>query len=623
MNARCALGLALGLVLAGCGDDGTPAPAPVAARGAVEGFAFVPAARQAGAVVVARTGTPPAGHLAAAGATVAEVGGGATTTTDATGHFRLDGVVPGLRQIRVSLGAAVGTFGATVVPEAAVLLGEPATGRAAAVDAARQALAALELNGVPLDPDTAAIFAPQQPLPAGVEVSELLAAAARATTVTLASESWLVYADLAPTAGFAHEVRWFVIDADTGDLSEHRAESPPLLNGAAYYFDYDANRTSPDLVSAPPAALRPVPEPLESPPLTRDHTSSTTTPQLFGMVILGDRRPDFVTDFNTVGGFMGAQGATWFAVSAPSPGRPTINAQGEVLATFTHINQQLTHDLHDTLYVSLHSHGLPNGTSPFMQVVVKDGQVPAGATHNFSLTSLPWGQVRACHIIIHIDTCFAEAHLNAMKALIEGSPGLFAGKKVTIVAASAADEIALGGSPPDPPGGYFTTPFIATLRGLAAVPVTIDQVVAAFDATKPRTEAATKDFPVNWDGPQARGTQHPVKYVKPMLPGETCGAGGATVTGVTLSTAVSLDGAVVLPAGAKVPIGWLQDFEVVPPHTPVTAEMGCEETHLHAAAGSEGIRIRLPDGRVAGPVPDPDRSHCGYGPVGAIPFPAP
>ena len=623
---RRAIGLMIAgmSLLGGCGSNGGSSPVGTVTGGRIEGFAFAPSSRQGATLVLGRNGSAPDGFSAAAGATVGIVGGDATTTTDGAGHFLLTGVDPGLQTVRLGSGSSQSDYPVTVIPDALVTLGPPPVLRGAAVDAARQAVAALETETGPLDPAQAAFFVPAQPLPADVAIDSFFNPEARSATVTVPSESWLVYADLTPNAGFSHEARWYLIDAATGTLTAHRGDSPPVLNGAVYYAENESNRTSADLVSAPATAFRPAPALLEaSATAARDHTSATTTPQLFGLVILGDRRPDFVVDYNTVGGFLGAEGATWFAVTAPIGGQPAINAQAEITATFNHLNQQLTHDRHDTLYVSLHSHGLENGTSPFVQQSLRDGTPARGAKHNFSLTSLPWAQVRACHIIIHIDTCFAEAHLNAMKAAIEGNPSQWAGKKVIIVASSKADEISLAGSGGEPPGGFFTTPFIAALGPAASRPVTVDQVSAAFDTAKPMTEASTMAYPVNWDQNPARATQHPVKYLKPMLPGETCGPNGATVSGLTFDEAVSVGGQVVIQAGSSVPLSRIQDYRIAPPELPVTDDRGCAQTHIHAAQGAEGIRVRLTGGPVVGPIQDPAPSKCGYGHVTDVPYPTP
>lgn len=94
------LGIAV-LIIAGCGG-GHSGPSVGSIEGYVFGQVATGAAAQTPSIAVGRGPTPPAGYTALAGAVVMVTGSSTIATSDAQGHFRIDGVLAGVQTVTIS-----------------------------------------------------------------------------------------------------------------------------------------------------------------------------------------------------------------------------------------------------------------------------------------------------------------------------------------------------------------------------------------------------------------------------------------------------------------------------------------------------------------------------------------
>jgi hypothetical protein len=395
-----------------------------------------------------------------------------------------------------------------------------------------------------------------------------------------------------------------------------------------YYGREDINLASADLVQAPSRAAkvaesrRPVVVAEWDSRATRDHVPGCTDSKTYALVIQGSIRGDFDTDLTSMAGFLNIplHGAK---VNIYEPPRTThVDALQDIKLKFKEICDQATEC--DTLYIYISSHGNPDGSTDLMQGPHDNGYgVQQDKIRFKAYQQLLIEQCRACHIVVHIDTCFSGKALADFQQHIQQFDKAFKGKKVLLLASAAQDEYGFGRPKPLPPGSWFGQEMLEEYRALIqAAPgplfvVTIDQISQAFDRAAPRVKEGTKEE-LSVYTPQRFG-QNPVKWLRPMEPGETCRPGStATRWAVDLQSNMTVGETVYFTKGQKIPLAWINGYYVAEAHTPVTAEQGCEFRHLHALGA--GITIQRPGEPVRGPFPDPDNRHCGYGNVIDLPF---
>jgi hypothetical protein len=613
-------------LLASCGGGGGGTGAVVNTLGLVEGYAFIPTSGLF-TILFGRSATPPVGTQPLSGAGVSVVGQSATATTEANGHFLLRDVPAGLRTLRLTpTGGTASDFPLTVLGGATINVGAPPVSRQVALDSVKQAVALIK----PLD--QVYVLAPQQPLPAGAVVTPTLGNDQGdddpALEYQVPAAQWLVYVDLHPHAGFQHRVLYYLVDVETGQVTTREATSWPAVNGLMYYGREDINIASADLVQAPTraapgrSASRPVVVAEWDSRASRDHVPGCTNPQTYALVIQGSIRGDFDTDMSSVANFLNIplHGAK---VNIYEPPRTThVDGLQDIKLKFKEICDAATEC--DTLYIYISSHGNPDGSTDLMQGPHDNGYgVQQDKIRFKAYQELLIEQCKACHIIVHMDTCFSGKALADFQQHIQKFDKAFKGKKVLLLASASADEYGFGRPKPLPPGSWFGQEMLEEFRALIqAAPgplfvLTVDQVSQAFDRALPRVKEGTKDE-LSVHSPERYG-QNPVKWLRPMEPGETCHLGGtATRWVVDLNQALTIGETVYFKKGERIPLAWIKDYFVAEAHTPVTTESGCAYRHLHSAAGT--IRIQKPGQPERGPFGDPDQSHCGYGQVLDAPF---
>ncbi|MHC5032832.1 MAG: hypothetical protein ACYTGU_18455 [Planctomycetota bacterium] len=254
------LGLALGLLIGCSGGDGVFATQRILsrpdtdARAAVAGVAVeVPAARlrgstlqqnAPGAIVVGSLAEAAEGATPLAGATVSifsrpEGDLEATVTTGADGSFRIENleIVHASLELRRDPAAAPDfTLLLTLVRGETIVAGAAhPVGRQAAIDAV-----------LPEVPEGASVVCSQNPLPAGTFVFPAFAdregegpTLDETHTVADAGE-WLLYVDPTPHTAFGHDVKHYLVDAQTGEVTERDALSWPSVNFLPIWF-YDGD----------------------------------------------------------------------------------------------------------------------------------------------------------------------------------------------------------------------------------------------------------------------------------------------------------------------------------------------------------------------------------------------
>jgi hypothetical protein len=439
----------------GCGGSGNDSNTNPALRGRVEGYAFL----QSGAIVLGNAATPPAGAMALSGATLTIDGKSGSNTTDASGKFLVTDVPIGQRKLLVSGGGApMLEVPLTVIGSATIPTGAFAVSRTQAIDAAKSAAAGL---GTVADFQ---ILAPQQPLPAGVELKPALGGDdgkdSPALTVTLTSPQWLVFVDQQPGTRFQHPAAYFLIDAATGVVTTRNVSSWPRINGVSHYADDDKNATAQDLIQ--PGTRKAEPQRIREAvvratrTVTRDHVPGATDPKTYALLIGGNSRSDMAEDIVNVkeqlfgeGGLSGpAEISTWTPAESVNP-----DALAQIKKLYNDICNKARPE--DTILVYITSHGSKAGGVYIQKGVESDESVTPDDIF-YPYIELDTSRCAACHVIFIIDTCYAGAQLSDMATK---SPP-HAGQKLTILASSSSTETS---------GGITRTRRIASGKAMGAV----------------------------------------------------------------------------------------------------------------------------------------------------------
>ncbi|MHC4339683.1 MAG: hypothetical protein ACYSX0_05675 [Planctomycetota bacterium] len=616
------------LVLVGCHETDGQRQQQTTDLGSVEGYVYAPPGTP-NAIVLGHTDTPPPGHAPVRSATVSVEGRAGTRPTDADGHFRIDAVAPGLRRLLVTpSGGAQVEFPLTVLSGATIRVGPPTVSREQAIDIVEQEIDA----SLPLPMELTTILGPQQPLPTGTLVEAAFAGNEDGTepvvTFQAPSPHWFFFVDQIPTAPFAHPVTYYFVDAETGQLTTQEQGSWPFLNGRTYYAEPAVNIASPDLIRAPTrtrltslTSVTPV-EPVAESRLA-DHVPNCTNPRTHVLVIKGFIRGDFDTDFTRMKDFAPRLNAASRRLYEPPQtgsaidGLATIRQKFRELCSFTNPC--------DTVIVSIHTHGNPNGTEDLQQGPVDDGNGTKQSKVKFRPALVfqnEFKNCKACHFVFILDSCHSGKAMEELASLVTKLPNDFRGKKFQIFASCKADEVAHGGSNPDPPGSYFLRHFVSGLdsiinaQGGTVNALTSAQFTSAFNQAIPPTVQETAKYPTRWNvnTNQFDPSQHPTMWEKPMQPGETCNASGvATRWGVDLDRDLTIGSTVHFKAGEKIPLACVKGWKIT------ENEPGCPDRHLHAVTSS-GITVEIPGQESIGPIPDPNQTGCGYGKIVDLPF---
>lgn len=520
------------LVLIGCGGGGgggSSSPPPVSRIGAIEGFIF---SGPGGGppITLGATATPPsAGLVPLAGASVAVADSTGAATTEANGHFLLRGATAGLRTLRVTpAGGAPADFPVTILGDATIRVGEPTVKRQQAMELVKQAVA----QSIPLE--NAFILGPQQPLPAGVRVAPAMGDDKGEDDPSLvtrpSSPQWFFFVDTESDAYFQHPVRYFFVDAESGNVTIRDATSWPTINSLNYYADRNVNLTSPDMIQAP-AGARSVssgaPAPAEvkaSPVVTRSHEPGLEDPKTFGLLVVGakDLR-SFVENRIQVQGLIGRGGI-------PPPGEVRVlelERRETVLRQFEEICSRA--GAGDTLVFYLTTHGTKDGGALLAsRDTFEDGSVRARQEY-IRPEDFDFSKCRACHILVIVDTCFAGHWKEKLGPKLAGLQG----REAVLMTSSDTAHIAYGFIKNTEPS-RFTSPVVRAFRGLAG-PDGTQKVDPArvFEFAKGELE--------NSEDPDVR-QQNPQFFQRVPNPDETC-------AGVRLSPAsatVTANGRVTL-----------------------------------------------------------------------------
>jgi hypothetical protein len=628
MKVRSQLFALAVLILAGCHETDGQGRSQTTGLGIVEGYVYAPSGAPS-AVVLGHTDTPAPGHTPVFGAAVAVEGRAGARSTDASGYFVVDEVAPGLRRLLVTpaSGAQV-EFPLTVLANATIRVGQPTVGRQQALDIVEQEIDATGRVAI----EFTTILGPRQPLPTGTLVEAALAGNEDGTepvvTFRAASPHWFFYVDLIPTARFAHWVTYYFVDAETGLVTTQEQGSWPFINGRSYYADEGVNATSPDLDRTPTRTRltglsSAVADTRLSGARLADHVPDCTNPRTYVLAIKGFIREDFDTDFTRMKDFALRLNAAGRRLYEPPQSGGRVDGVEEIKQKFREICSFTTRC--DTLIVSIHTHGNPNGTEDLQQGPIDDGEgtkqdlvkIRPALVFRDEFKNCP-----ACHLVFVLDTCHSGKALQELQALVTQIPSDFRGKKVQIFASCAADETAHGGNPPDPPGSYFLRHFVGELdniingKGGSANTLSSDEFKSAFDRARPPTIRETDEYNSRWNAQtrMSETSQHPTMWEKPLQPGETCNANGvATRWAVDLDNDLLIGGVVRFEAGEKIPLAHITDWRIT------EDEPGCPDPHLHPELPS-GITIGIPGQAPIGPIPDPNPTGCGYGPIVDVPF---
>ncbi len=411
-------------------------------------------------VIVDSPGAAPEGATPVADArlTVADLNGSAvgSGTADAAGAFQIEGLASGLHALEVRVGAAPGQLVATL-EFTAVASTTIAHGREYTVS--REAAAALALAGVP---DDAFVLGTLQPLPSETRVRPGRDNDASPRARTIASDAWLFFADLEPSARFDHAAEYILVDAATGSVMRVTGVTePPSINGSVAWasdfafvryagidfgsFDPDdlpagaSAALSSEVVRAPEGAprlaaraIRAAPRPAPSriprsdipPAITAAATSAPD--DIFTLTIRGASGSDISTDF--------ANMTKLFETLAPNPANrvtmeyPAFTLEAAAVEYSTRINA-----LRDRIEARLRAGGKPvllffvsshgaldlDGTTPLGEFILEYSNGAKG-TSGPGATLLK--RLRPCKIYAFLDFCWAQTFADRLIALYAPDP---------------------------------------------------------------------------------------------------------------------------------------------------------------------------------------------------------
>lgn len=545
----CALALlcvfALSLIW-GCGGGGGGGPAggqggQTLLRGSVAGLL---AAGPDGKVVFI-AGALPAGFTARSGVTVS-IAGGPSTTTGADGKFSLARVSVGSRTLQINpAGGAAFTIPLTVIPNAIVTPGDPPITRAAALDLVKQALTAdTTLAG-------SGIWATQQPIPAGVTLGSALWIGDKGgPSMTIDAGKWLVYVDTTPLLRFGHDVRCYLVDTQSGVITNFDSDSWPALNGFGFYHPINAGEAaSPDLLQAPPARAAAPGKAATTWSATDNvpNTGRATTATTYALLVRGTESLATGPDVDHVKAILGH--SLTFPVPTivdylDIPKLPT--GTGLVDAVQSHFNALAAKTKPgDTFVFYVSTHGVKevlaqndgNLRNPanWRYLTVLDWQ-PLGQQYyveKLDPLTLDFSKIAACNIVLIIDTCYSGGWITALQQKLTG----LAGKKVVVMTSTAWNRpgfdspegtVEVGGNSVTLlPGGLYTSALQAAFTaGFTHTDLYSDLVGA--QAT------AGSVVQTYWDlahSPYGKG-QFPQIWQRPLVEGEGCFSESVTVKSV-------------------------------------------------------------------------------------------
>ena len=472
-------------LLSGCsgGSDSTPAPT----TGGLTGYVYIPAAGGAPTIAPTASVPPPPGIIALAGATVAFLGtsptgsvlrahlagGGASTTTDSQGHFTLAGLPPGLGQVSVTpAGGAATDFPVTVFIDTTLPMGQPFIDRSTALTSAE--------GVVPPGTDTNSLFimSPQEPLPPGAHVTEMLGNAngddSSTTDFTPATESWFFYIDPSADLRFQHAVFYVFVDDITGVVTTHAATSYPNINGSNLYHNPTINRNSADLALAPtsPPASRPTPaESFSTPPSLHPFDDNAHT---YAILVQGENDDSMQEDIVRVQSMFGKNGlpaSISTTIIKPNSQTPRADFQAALKAAIKNAGPK------DTIFVYVTSHGNENGSMPLARSNT-DGTA-ADRDDKLFANDFDFAGANVANCTVILDSCYASVTAEAIAKKNAGG-GLI------IAAATDKTHNAVGvGSwdPRAPTGGVFTTEFVNAFNRLSGYTSYTEAFNVAFNAT--------------------------------------------------------------------------------------------------------------------------------------------
>ena len=546
----CALALLCVIALSliwGCGGGGGGGPAggqggQTLLRGSVAGLL---AAGPDGKVVFI-AGALPAGFTARSGVPVS-ITGGPSTTTGADGKFSLAGVSVGSRTLQINpAGGAAFTIPLTVIPNAIVTPGDPPITRAAAVDLVKRALTAdTTLSG-------SGIWATQQPVPAGVTLGSALWIGDKGgPSMTIDAGKWLVYVDTTPLLRFGHDVRCYLVDTQTGVITNFDSDSWPALNGFGFYHPTNAGEAaSPDLLQAPPARAANPGKAATTWSATDNlpNIGRAATATTYALLVRGTASLETAPDIDHVKGFL---------AQAPFPGPTSIDyldipslptGTGLVDAVQSHfIALAAKTKPGDTfvLYVSTHgvrelsdqNDGDVKNPAKWRYLTVIDWENNANYnSERLDPLTLDFSKIAACNIVLIIDTCYSGGWIVAL----QGKLSNLTGKKVVVMTAtnfrskaadSYTDPLMVGGKPVKlAPGGLFTSSLQAALQAGFTEPDLYSDLATAHAGASAITQARWDLVPI--DQYQTQSGQFPQIWQRPLVEGEGCFSESVTVKSV-------------------------------------------------------------------------------------------
>lgn len=513
----------------GGGDNSGGGEANIGA-GSVVGWLYRDASAK---LQVGYSAAAPTGGTAVPGARVTIAGTPSAATTAADGSFTITGVPAGLATLKAQLGADTLQVPLTVINKAAVVVGNPPVTRAAASVAAK-AEASKRGDLTHMD-----ILAPQQPLPAAVEVLstlDLRDGVPAPVPITFATPQWLYYVDLSPEARWMHDVLFVFVDAVSGVVSTRNGTSWPALNHCSYYALADANKTSPDVIQAGTRASVPVSasETRAAAPdePTRDHlgTSGCDNPQTWALMVRGDVGAGFEYDVPRMKTIFGSApfpaAAQIYELICPGPANPKAVLLG-YLADIVKKAKAC-----DYVVVYITSHG---SRPPGHQFLLNSGTTTAanGAViKNYqyvSPTELDFSDCKGCHIVVIVDTCYSGNWIPLTKDTFQNMNG----REVVLLTAADTSHVAYGRLTPQaivysgktisvPRGGLFTSLILSQGPAAFTTPMLDTDLSAVYGLAVPLANVLNRAA--------REGAQSPQTWQRTLIEGEKCESGTSTVT---------------------------------------------------------------------------------------------
>jgi hypothetical protein len=460
-------------------EEKIPDKMQISGTGNIEGYAFFNSENNK--IIISSNNSAQTGFSPLNNATASISGQTETIKTDVNGHFLLEKIKPGLQKLIISNDKGnKNEFPVTVITDATINPGEAKIKQDEALNLLKNKFISEKLELKKL-----LIMGPKHPLPKGVIVASALGnfngEPDQANAFRLNGNYWFFYVDPSMEQQFQHSVKYYFVNADSGEIVSRDGTSWPLINTLSYYEEYDDETLkSEDLIQLPSERpdntqainIKNLKEKLFS---VLSHVPGSDCPdaQTFVLIIQGDKGGNFAGSAAEMNTFLQAQGVpagniTQFQTFNSLD--PEHQMLGIMEALYTKMRPC------DTFYLYITTHSSKTPAFYFQKLGDPDlfnkTRNPLFSSDKIVMLASTFQIIKcpACHVTIVIQSCYSGGYItgegfNNFSRVLDSKPGV----QALIMTSSAAEKPSTGYTGPVSrflwlrprrAGGSFTQDFI-------------------------------------------------------------------------------------------------------------------------------------------------------------------